>query len=236
MALTDEEKALADALRASVERSSGVKGYYQVIGPTFEPGFRFLFKTAYAPVQPKTPPAYADSRGVMPSGTVPASSLAYQIVDYPTQIAVPVINTVQTAFVGGVTIGTVFGFTDLFLRAESTVALVFFEGHDVVDLPMENLLSGANGGLQLPQRVFRPIWAGSSLQEKMKDEKTDLATVAALEYIHRSAGNGIQGTGVVASTNPPLDCLSCSSGIFPQNLLPLIVDTASDSVNASRSY
>ena len=216
----------------------GVNGYYQALGSTFEPGFRSLFKTVLSNVTPpaNAVPAYSDPRGVMPSGTVPASNFAYQIVDTPTQLAVPVINTMQVPFIGTVTIGTVFGFTDILLSMKSTTSIVVFEGHDVVDLPTSGLSSGSNGGIQLPHKVFRPIWAGSSLGQKMMDEKTDLATVASQEYIHRSPENGIQGVGVVPSTDPPLDCLSNQSGIFPNGLMPLVIDTASDSVRASGEY
>lgn len=205
----------------AITSNPGEGGNYQVLGPTFTPGYHFVLRVDHGPKTPeaKDVPAYLDPRGIMPPGTAPASQLSYELFEDIKEF-LNVSNFRRAG--GGVDLGFALAVGSSTLLSRSTVSLVFFEGHDVIDQPIEDF-EVVPGGIRTPTKVFLPLYAGAKWITKGKD----LAVESAREYFHRSSENVIGDCE--PSISPPLDSLSATNGVFPKDppTFP-IIDTASD--------
>jgi len=195
-------------------------GDYQVLAPLFEPGYHFVQKVDHGQVTPKAEElaAYADPRGILRAGMVPASQISYEISESLKEL-VSAENFRRAS--GGIDIGFAIIIGQVVASTKSCICLIGFEGHDVIDLPTDQL-EQVGGGYKTPTKVFLPLYAG----DKWITDKKDIAIEAGREYFKRSPENQI--LDVLPSVNPPLDCLSHEKPIFPKTATFPIIDTASD--------
>lgn len=200
--------------------TDGTGGVFQTLAPLFEPGYKVVVRPPkLAQTQPDDPPAYSDPRGILPAGLIPASQISYQLLDQCTE-RVNVNNFEAAAFTVNLGFNQVIG--QVTVNSKSTMALICFEGRDVVDLSTEGLET-SDGGLVLPDKVFWPIFAGG----KFIGPNDDLGKKASLEFIKKSSANALKG--IVPSADAPLDSFSNSDGIFGAGQ-PNIFDVASNKI------
>lgn len=208
---------------------------FNTLQPTFEPGYKVIFRpqpaSSFGNKQPTAAPAFSDPRGILPSNLVPASQISYQLVDEVSEAAIADNPTGASLGVAAGLLGIAAGLAlgglqttgQVVVNSKASIALICFEGHDVVDLPTANLLQGQKGFI-VPDKVFLPIYAGG----QFINPGDDLAQKAGLEYIKKSSGNSL--VNVAASTAPPLDSLSNSKNIYGQPFSPNLVDVASNEI------
>ncbi len=204
----------------------GEGGNYQVLAPLYEPGYHFVQKVEHLNATPDADalPPYADGRGILRYGMVPASHLSYEIVEELDEIIF--VQNLRKAG-GGVDLGFALTAGSTTLSLKTQVALVFFEGHDVIDIPTDQLEAVSNG-YRAPTKVFLPLYAGD---DKWINVRKDLNIEAAREYIKRSPNNQI--LDVEPSINPPIDSLSAEKPIIPKDSIFPIIDTASDIIRTN---
>ena len=199
--------------------SPGSGGVYETLAPLFDPGYKIFFQTPFTGVGPSP---FLDPRGVVLG--LPASQLSYEISEQVSELAV-VSNFAPSAFgIAALATPTIGQIT---LSSASVFSLIGFEGKDVVDLPTGGLIK--DGVITVPDKVFRPIFAGAN---KFLGPSDNLATKAAQEYVKKSAGNLI--VNIVPSPIQPKDAIGSTFGMN-SGKFPNLVDVTSSQIKVTGS-
>lgn len=146
---------------------------------------------------------FDDPRALLSPGMTPVDSLSYRVYGL-TNTSVNVSSPdLSSSFLGGFGGGVVAGRSDVaFGSVAITSAVVAFEGADVIDLPTDGLTS-KDGGYEVPENVFRVIYAGSVPLLNSPNDTIQQRVIA--EWTSPSKDNKAQG--VVTTPDPPDDVI-----------------------------
>lgn len=206
----------------------GAGGVYQTLGATFDPGYRFVYRVPeLSATRPEVVPAFSDPRGILPGGLVPASKLSYELYEEVRENA-QFGQERASALAFGVDLGFRQIVGQVTASSKSTIALIVFEGHDVIDLPTADLPRDG-GGIVLPHNVFLPIFAGP----KFFNEGDNLTEKVSLEMIKKSPQNQI--LRIRPSAGLPMDSVMNEGGIFADASLVNYVDATSNIIDVNGS-
>lgn len=176
-------------------------------------GFRAVFFPRFFPSASTPLPDLADPRGILRPGMVPARNFQYKVlngtIDTARSQGSPLAPFASSPLGAGAlsTFAALSVTSDVvFVKARVQSAVLFFEGRDVIDLPVEGL-EREGDVLIVPDRVFRPLFAG---EEQFVGPNDNLADRAALAYGGFLEDNLI--VGIEISPDAPPDTRNGDTG------------------------
>lgn len=170
------------------------------------------YKTQFLPqyttgaVIPASLPSSSDPRGIFSSGMVPSRSLSYRIVQTVSDTVRPsgsaILSSVPLFGVGGPAIAGLLNLPEVtFARNTTRTALLFFEGHDVIDLSTDGLERDGNA-IIVPDLVYRVLNAGT---EPFIKPGEDIAYKSALSFGWPPTVTSNLSRGAQPQDNAPVD-------------------------------